>query len=147
MLLCFFCMKVLSFPLSPPGMFPYLLDKLGSVWLHYGTWSQTKCYIYWKARLSPKHEEVGADPCTWILGVVLCMNQHSNVVLPLWLFSLGKVPSMLIRVKLNLSHWPLVCGWYELVHIFCITISSQRSATNWLSKFHPWSLMIFLDNP
>ena len=25
-------------------------------------WSQTKYYIYWKVRLSPEHEEVGAEP-------------------------------------------------------------------------------------
>ena len=54
---------------------------------------------------------------------------------------------MLIRVELNLSHWPLVCRWYGLVHIFCIPISLQRSATNWLSKFWPWSIRIFSRNP
>ena len=58
-------------------------------------------------------------------------------------FSLGNIPSMLIRVELNLSHWPLVCRWYGLVHIFCIPISLQRSATNWLSMFQPWSIRIF----
>ena len=42
------------------------------------------------------------------------MDQHSNVILPLQLSSLGgNVPSILIRVELNLSHWPLVCGWYR----------------------------------
>ena len=30
----------------------------------------------------------------------------------------SNIPNILIRMELNLSHWPLVCGWYGLVHIF-----------------------------
>ena len=120
--LCFFCLKGLSLLLSPPGAFSYLLHKLGSIWLCDGTWNQTKCYIYWKARLSPKYEEVGAELCSFWVQLYAWTN------IPMWFFhsdffSLGKVPSMFIRVELNLSHWLLVCRWYGLVHIFCIPIS------------------------
>ena len=64
-------------------MFSYLWDKFGSIWLHDSMWSQTKCYVHWKVRLFPEHEVVGAEPCSGILGAIVSMNQHSNVVLPL----------------------------------------------------------------
>ena len=46
-------------------------------------WSQAKCHIYWKVRLSPIHEVVGAEPCDCVSGAIVGMNQCSNVVLPL----------------------------------------------------------------
>ena len=54
------------------------------------------------------------------------------------------VPSITIRVELNLSHWLLVCGWYILVCSFCVPISLQRSVINSLLKFLSWSERIFL---
>ena len=57
------CLKGLCFFVSSFGMLSQFLDNLGCVWLRDGIWSQTKCHINWKVRLSAKHEIVGADPC------------------------------------------------------------------------------------
>ena len=50
-------------PFYELGAFPYFLHKFGGIWLHDGSWSQTKGNIDREMRLSPKHEEVGAEPC------------------------------------------------------------------------------------
>ena len=49
--------------MSPLGAFPYFLHTLGGIWLHDGLWSQIKGNIIREMRLSPKHEEVGIEPC------------------------------------------------------------------------------------
>ena len=58
-----FWLKGPCFFMSSLGPFSQLLDKFSSNWLCDGMWSQTKCHINWKARLSTKHEIVGAEPC------------------------------------------------------------------------------------
>ena len=58
--LCFFGLKCLTLL----GVLPDFLNKLGHVWLCNDVWSQTKCDIYGKMRLSPKHEKVGAESCS-----------------------------------------------------------------------------------
>ena len=85
-----FCLKGLHFLVSPLGPFSQLLDKFGCVWLCDGTWSQSKCHINRKARLSTKHEIVRAEPHGWVWSAVIGMDQCSNMILPLWLLFLGQ---------------------------------------------------------
>ena len=53
----------------------------------------------------------------------------------------GRNQQVVIRMELNLSHWPLVCRWYGLVHIFCIpsahTIGSHQSSPKQLAQGVP----------
>ena len=59
----------------------------------------------------------------------------------------GRVPNILMRVALNHSQLPFVCGLYGMVHNFCTLAKSHNSLTNWFSKDLPWSVIIFSGHP
>ena len=59
----------------------------------------------------------------------------------------GRVPNILMRVALNCSQLPFVCGLCCMVHNFCTSAKSHNSLTNWFSNDLPWSVIIFSGHP
>ena len=141
-------LKGLCFFMNPLVPISQFLSKLSCIWLRDGAWSQTKCHINRKARLSTEHEVVGAEPCGWVLK---CSCTHGPMFQPdpSTLTSSPWVMSQTYWSEWNWTFhtWPLVCRWYRLVCIFRTPINTQRLATNWLSKFRPWSVSIFSGRP
>ena len=75
--------------LSPFGTFPHFLYEFGHIWCCHSLGCQTKGNICQKMGLPPIHEIVGTEPCSWVLGAVIDMDQCSNVILLLWLLLWG----------------------------------------------------------
>ena len=85
-----FTWKASAFFSSPIGAFPHFLYEFSCIWCYHSLGCQTKGHIYWKEGLSPVHEIVGVESCSWVSSAVISMDQHPNVILLLWLLLWGQ---------------------------------------------------------
>ena len=106
MVLCLLLLKQVSLSIAPPNVVPQSLDYLvevGAV-INYGVSLESD--VDGESGLF----EIGAETHGGILGTVVSVDQHSNTVIQPDLYSGGSIPSILMRVELNLIHWPFVWG-------------------------------------
>ena len=131
---CFLLQKQVGLLVGPLNVVPHFLDVFAGSRHGYQFWGNSKGDIYGELGLPTVHKKIGADPIAelWVQLYVCTTTPILPFQSDLW--SRGSVPSMLIKMELNLSHWPFVWGWYELVLHFLVPVNLQRLAMSSLSN-------------
>ena len=67
--------------------------------------------IGWESRPSPKHQKERGKPRSGVCHRIACVNQRRQVLGQSGLILLLQGTQHAEGVLLNLSVWPLLCGW------------------------------------
>ena len=77
---CLLLLKEVTFSMGPPNVFCQFLDICGCGH-SYQFRGKSERDVERELRLSPIHEEIGAETCGGILGAVVSLDQYSNAAL------------------------------------------------------------------